>query len=113
MITTVITLVAFSDFSGKAGMFESEVSRYFQCELLGHDPLNPCDRSRFENIVSPALIVLSIAFYGMLPAVNLVFTISIQDMRKKCGMLCSKVKNFSTNSTKSTAKSREMPLRNI
>ena len=101
--------MAFSDFAGKADLFQNELNKYLQCELLGHDPLNPCDRSSLEPIVSDSLIILSLGFHGMLPVVNLIFTISVQDMKSKCEVFCSKVKGFSTSNTKNTTvESREM-----
>ncbi len=106
VISTVISLTAFSDYVNKADLFQSELIKYLQCELLGHDPLNPCDRSKLESIVIGALAVLSFGFQGMLPVVNLIFTISIQDMRSKCEVLCGKMKSYSTSNTKHTASSR-------
>ena len=112
VVSTVINLTGFSDFALKADIFQSELMKYLQCELPGHDPLNPCDRSAFEPIVSDALIVLSYGFHGMLPVVNLIFTISIQDLKIKCQVICGKIKNLSTSNMKNTAsstlESREM-----
>ena len=104
--------MAFSDFVGKGDLFQNELGEYLQCELPGHDPLNPCERS-FETVLSRALIVLSYGFHGLLPVVNLIFTISVQDMKNKWNALCGgKVKNYSTGNTKntgsSTVESREM-----
>ena len=80
---------------------------YLQCELPGHDPLNPCN---LKPIVSYALIVLAYGFNGMLPVVNLIFTISIQDMKSKCGMLCGKMKSFLASNTKNNTSSSAVEM---
>ena len=110
VVSTVIGLTAFSDFALKADLFESELIKYLQCEMPGHDPLNPCNRSAFEHILSDALIILSYGLVGMLPVVLLIFTISIQDLKSKCKVLHGKMKTLSTkNTASSTWEGREMP----
>ncbi len=78
---------------------------YFICELLGHDPLNPCEWKNFET---DALVFLS----SMLPVVNLIFTVSVQDVKNKCQVLHRRMKRMSTskakNTTCSTAESKKM-----
>ena len=107
----MIDLTAFSEFASKADLLQNELMNYFRCEQSGHDPLNPCDRSKFEPIVADAFVILSYGLHGMLPVVNLIFTINIQDMRSKCGMLCGRIKKSASNlksTAISTVESREM-----
>lgn len=81
--------------------------------MPGHNPLNSCNRSTFESYAgSDALIILTGILSGMSPMVNLIFIISIQDLKNKCQVLCVKINALSTINTKITAgsivESREM-----
>ena len=61
------------------------VRNYFLCEALGVDPENPCDKSVFEDrVAGPVVISLISALLGLLPAVNLIFTVNITDLKKLC-----------------------------
>lgn len=80
---------------------------YLMCELPGHNPVNPCDRSRFERYIADPFIVLSYAFHGTLPLANLIFTVSIEDLRRKFAILRGKIKNFTTTKTGSTVEMSE------
>lgn len=86
IVSTVIALTAFADFARKSDIFAAELDNYFICELGGHDPTNPCDRARFEGILSATLIVFAYAVHGLLPTVNLIFVISFKDLKSKCSM---------------------------
>ena len=84
IISTVINLTAFADFSHKSDLFQERLAKYFACEQFGHDPSNPCDRQPFEETLSSALIILSYGFHGTLPLLNLVFAVNINDLKGKC-----------------------------
>ena len=100
IVSTVINLTAFADFAHKADVFEAELNKYFSCEALGHNPENPCE---FDNVIITTLVVLSYAFHGILPIVNLIFAVNIQDLKKKCGPRMKRSVN--TNSPKQTTTS--------
>ena len=104
MIQAAINLTAFTDLINRLDLFRTEFTNYLMCELPGHDPLNPCDRSKFERYsLSTALIIFSFAFHGTLPVGNLIFTISVVHMKKQCKIFCSKIKSISSSSTKSSS----------
>lgn len=106
MIINVIGLTAFSDFVRKADLFQSELTKYFMCEFNGHNPLNPCNRTAIEAIENDALSILVYTLAGILPVVNLIFVINIQDVRRKFMSLCMKIKSSpSTSTTKNTGSS--------
>ena len=84
----MINLTAFSDFARKADVFAAELEHYFRCEARGHDPENPCE---FKRVISETLVVLSYSLHGILPVVNLIFAINIQDLKSKVGSIFSKV----------------------
>ena len=63
----------------------SAETKYFLCEAAGVDPENPCDRSGFEDrVVGPILISLTSTLLGLLPAVNLIFTVNIAELKMLC-----------------------------
>lgn len=84
IVSTVISLTAFADFSHKSDLFQIRLAQYFTCEQSGHDPSNPCDRKPFEEAVSSTLVILSYAFSGTQPLVNLVFAVNVNDIKRKC-----------------------------
>jgi hypothetical protein len=98
--------MSFSDFARKADLFQNELKKYFLCELRGHDPLNPCDRSSFETLESDTLTILTFMFSGMLPVANLIFTISVQGVKNKCRVIRGKMKSISLSNTKNTVTGR-------
>ena len=84
IVSTVINLTAFADFSRNSDLFQVRLSKYFACEQFGHNPELPCDRKPFEETVSSTLVILSYGFHGTLPLVNLVFTLNKNDIKMKC-----------------------------
>ena len=100
VISTVVNLTAFSSFARKSDVFEAELSKYFQCELPGHDPLYPCDREKFENIFSEVPAILSYGFVGSLPLANLVFVIRFNSLKRMFSRFwhAMNVKSATTNS---------------
>ena len=80
-MATVINLTAFSDFARKSEIFEHEIGTYFMCELKGHNSSDPCV---FNNPISTTLVILSYGFHGILPIVNLIFAVNVQDLKAKC-----------------------------
>ncbi len=110
----MIALTSFSDYARKSDVFENELMKYFLCELHGHDPLNSCKRKKFEDLESTSLAFLGSILAAMLPVVNLIFTVSIQDVKNKCGVLRRRMKSIPTSKTKNTtcsmAESKDMSL---
>ena len=112
MVSTVVNLTAFSNLAGKADIFGIELNRYFMCERFGHDPTNPCNRARFERTRSEVLAILSLGLHGILPLFNLIFVISVRDLREKCPVLfCQKKRDSVAGKDVSTGKtSRNIQL---
>ena len=81
----MIALTAFTLTTKKAERVVEEVSGYFECELPGIDPENPCDRSRFEALLHPVLTSLSYILLGMFPAINLIFAVNVKELKQWCG----------------------------
>ena len=103
-------MTTFSIFTNKSDIIANELDRYFMCELSGHDPANPCDRERFERIINDVPVILAFGLHGILPLVNLIFVISVQDLREKCPcVFCQKTKDsvaMRDMSTGETSRSR-------
>ena len=97
-----------TNINNKKDLYVKKFWEYFECELPGYDPLNPCDRS----FMAFKPLIVYYGFSGMLPAINLIFIISIQDMKRKCVVLCSKVKSSLASNINQpvsrTVESREM-----
>ena len=95
VVSTVVNLTAFSDFASKSDIFEVELNRYFACELAGHDPSNPCPRT-FEGVWTEVPVIIAYGLHGILPLVNLIFVVSLQELREKFPRLFCMKKNEST-----------------
>jgi hypothetical protein len=95
-VFAVIGISALSGFARKADLFQSELVRYFTCEFNGHNPLNPCDRSIIEGIEPDGVTIMVYIIGGSLPIVNLIFVISIKDVKKRFMSLCGRVKTLPT-----------------
>ena len=108
MILGVTSVSALSDFLRKADLFENELMKYFTCELNGHDPLNPCDRSAIEGIEPDGLSIMVYIVGGVFPVVNLIFVISIQDTKRQFKFLRDKIRTSCTSNTENTADGEEM-----
>lgn len=83
----MINLTAFAEFARKSDVFEVELNKYFACEFSGHDPVNPCVR---KTVLSEVPVILSYAFHGSLPLVNLVFAVNFQGLKKMCSQARAK-----------------------
>ena len=92
ILVTVITLTGFTDLSRKSDLFEQRLNEYFLCELFGHDPNNPCDRTNLEETFSIPLSIISYALHGVLPLVNLIFIIDAKEIKMKYWKAIKKVK---------------------
>jgi hypothetical protein len=88
----IVGLSVLSSFARKSDFFMSELVKYFTCEFNGHDPLNPCDRSVIEGVQSDGATILVFLISGSFSAVNLVFVISIQGIKKQFRSLREKVR---------------------
>ena len=64
----------------------TEFQKYITCESSGHDPEDPCDKSRLGELHQPVLEALTIIFY-LIPVVNLVFVFDFQQTQSFCSLL--------------------------
>ena len=91
IVVSVVFLTGFADASRKADIFKENFYKYLLCEQSGHDPNNPCDRSVLETF-SYILTIFSYGLHGILPLVNLIFTIDFREINMKCHVMVDKVK---------------------
>ena len=56
----------------------TELQNYANCESHGHDPENPCDKSKLQKHYYPTLELLTVILIFLIPVVNLVFVIDLQ-----------------------------------
>lgn len=83
IIIQVIVFIYFSQSQQVGFQIRTEIARYFQCELNGHDPSNPCSRSGFENLINPALPIMAFTVALLLPIVSFVFVIDYETLKNK------------------------------
>ena len=62
---------------------KEELQKYFTCEAKGHDPANPCDKSSLEGLYPPVVKILSSILGFLIPLVNLVFVVDIQEVKRR------------------------------
>ena len=70
----------------------TEFQKYITCESSGHDPEDPCDKSRLGELHQPVLEALTIIFLYLIPVVNLVFVFDFQQALSFCSMISKKAK---------------------
>ena len=95
-------MAAFSTFIRTADLFESELIKYFTCEINGHNPLSPCDRSIIEAIEPDGLTILAHIIGGLYPVINLIFVINIQDSKGQLKVLYNSVRTSYRSRKKSS-----------
>ncbi len=78
---TVVSYTGFSLFHRKVERYNTELMTYFQCEENGHDPANPCDRSRIERLSFPGATAIAYILIELSPLVNFVFIINFRDLK--------------------------------
>ena len=107
----VIALTTFTDFTRTFTGLGTKLAEYWQCELSGVDSENACDEMKTSFHV-PGLTALSSISYillGLLPAVNLIFAVNINELRQKFRTLCGRITKLysieepSTSSTVGTS----------
>ncbi len=79
----VVGPVVFSLFQRNASRLTQEIEKYFTCEMSGHDPSNPCDRTAFERMLHPIIGTFSNIFVLLTPLVNMVYVVDVQFLRSK------------------------------
>lgn len=108
VLLVAIALTTFTDFTRSFAGLGTKLAEYWQCELSGVATESACDemKSSFFAPSSTALSSISYILLGLLPAVNLIFAVNINELRQKFRTWCAKVtKLYSTDelSTSSTA----------
>ena len=82
MILSVISLTSFTLFSRSSSQLIESVKRNFICEQEGRNRSNPCSRSDIEDLGNPSVKTLSFILLALLPVVNLLYAVSIQDLKE-------------------------------
>ena len=100
VLLDVLALMAFTITTRNIEQFEAAVTNYWQCELTGVDPENPCDAliASYREFSNPVLSSFGFVILGTSPAVNLIFAINFSELKQKFKIWC-----------RCAAKSREGP----
>ncbi len=83
IVLEVVGFVVFSLSQRNASQLTQEIGKYFTCELNGHDPSNPCDRTAFERFLHPTASIISYILLLLIPLVNMVYVMDFQFLRSK------------------------------
>ena len=68
----------------------TELQNYITCESNGHDPEDPCDKSRLEELHQPVLEALTLNFIYLIPVLNLVFVYDTKQRLSFCSIAVKK-----------------------
>ncbi len=79
----VSSLISFSLSQRNASQLMQEIGKYFTCELNGHDPASPCNRTAFERYQHPTVGIFSNILLFLVPLVNLVYVVDFKLLRSK------------------------------
>ena len=79
----VMALISFTLSQRNASQLTQEIVKYFTCELNGHDPSNPCDRTAFERLQHPTVGIFSNMLLLLTPLVNIVYVVDFQFLQSK------------------------------
>ena len=79
MITYTYTIIIFQNLTE----IKNELQKYYICEAKGHDPANPCDKSSLEGLYQPVIKIFFIILGFLIPLVNLVFVIDVQEVKRR------------------------------
>ena len=111
VLLDVLALMAFTITTRNIEQFEAAVTNYWQCELTGVDPENPCDalRASYREFSNPVLSSIAFVILGTSPAVNLIFAINFSELKQKfktwCRCAATSREGPSTSSTVSASAS--------
>ncbi len=83
VVLEVVGFVVFSLSQRNASQLTQELVKYFTCELNGHYPANPCDRTAFERFQQPTILIISYILLLLTPLVNMVYVMDFQFLRSK------------------------------
>ena len=75
------TLIVWTISAKSVPTFYNDLEDYFTCEQDGHDPDNPCSRSRIENLINPFFTVASYVLLELLPLICLLFIFNAADLK--------------------------------
>ena len=83
----------------------SEVLDYFECELNGVNPDQPCERSGFERLLNPASKVIGYAALALYPVITLIYFIRAKRKTRAKRVLTQKTssKSFMISSLNSSS----------
>ena len=82
VVIAVFTLTSFTLLTRNSTQFVSSVEQNFLCEQGGHNPSNPCSLSDIESLSYPAVNTLTYILIALLPFVNLLYTVNIQELKE-------------------------------
>ena len=106
LIVAIVFLVVFSALFYDFPTYVAEIVAYFLCEGLGNQPGRTCSRSTFENFSFPVIFIIVLMFLAMFPAVNLVYAISVQEVRSLFGRCLGRESPSSNTATYITGQYR-------
>ena len=98
VVLSIVALTTFTVFTRDTPLLLNAVQRYFFCEQSGHNSSNPCDLGKFEKLTSTEGITLAFVLLMMFSMVNLIYIVSIEEIKNLSTSRFVKKKSFNSNS---------------
>ena len=88
VVFAVLALTTFTLTFQDRRRFSSALLYYFECESNGVDPNNPCDPNIYIKLEHVVLGSLSYTLLGLFPVLNLIFVISVRELKQYLQKRC-------------------------
>ena len=88
MSIAVLYLAGFSALFYTVDEYREELRQYFECEIWG---VFECHRQSFERFKFPIMLVVGLILVWIFPVINLVYIVSVKDIKETYSRHMSKV----------------------
>ena len=97
MVLSIVALTSFTVITKNTTLVVNGIQRYLFCEQSGHNSSNPCDFKEVEKLTNPIGLTLAFILLMMFSMVNLIYIVSIEELKKLWRSSFVKKKSFSSN----------------
>lgn len=83
VVMGVITLTTYARHLGRLDQIEKEAIKYFQCEAGGYNADDPCDKSRYQQILGQNKNFIGYIMLILYPTVHLIYVLNLRGLTEK------------------------------
>lgn len=76
--------MAFTLATRDVDQFRAAVTWFFQCELFGHNPDDPCDITLLQSLKFPGVSLVAYILLELFPVINFIYVINYRMLKKWC-----------------------------